>query len=162
MIIISVKNCQIIPSNWLSVPTSVPSSLFAPNFHLTPHSKSEISEFILKLFSDRKLKCWQNLVVVPLELLLHCVTSDEEWLIKVTTITAIRLQGSIERKILIFVTTLDRGGEGGGYWIGWGVEGVEDYKPKLNGDTSRVFRGEGGGGLQWYKLNIDTLVLVTW
>ena len=24
------------------------------------------------------------------------------------------------------------------------MQGVEDYKPKLNGDTSRVFRGTGG------------------
>ena len=38
---------------------------------------------------------------------------------------------------------------------------MEDYKPKLNGDTSRVFRGEGEGegGEGGYngKLYIDTL-----
>ena len=34
---------------------------------------------------------------------------------------------------------------------------MEDYKPKLNGDTSRVFRGEGEGGGYNGKLYIDTL-----
>ena len=52
--------------------------------------------------------------------------------------------GSIEDKILIFVTTPGR--EGGAGLNRRPAEGMEDYKPELNGDTSRVFRGDEEGG----------------
>ena len=35
---------------------------------------------------------------------------------------------------------------------------MEDYKPKLNGDTSRVFRGEGEGG----GVKMESCTLIPW
>ena len=103
---ISVRNCPIMLSNWLWGATPA-----HPLCLQTPHTRVSSAQSILR-FAHVNVGRMSRWLHQNWELPGHCVTWDEEWLIKVTTITAIRLQALLKIKYLYLSPHLAR--EGGG------------------------------------------------